>query len=398
MGLTTAVVGAGIFGVTATLELRRRGHAVTLVDPGPLPRPLAASADSCKAVRVEYGSDDLLSDLAESALPGWLALNDRTRRTLFHADGWLFLTRAPMAAGGFEFESRRHLGRRARGVMTLRGAEIRSRFPAWARGAHAEAFFSPRDGWVESAEVLALLLREAAEQGVLLLAGARVDAFLVEQGGARRAVPAGVELPAAPVVGLRAGGRDLLADQVLVCAGAWTPALLPHLRPLLTVVGQPVIHLRPADPEPFRAPRFCGWAADIATTGYYGFPLLPDGTVKLAHHGAGLPMDPESPPAVPQRALDAARTFLSGVLPALADAPLDRARLCPYADTADGRFLIDRDPQRPGLVLASGDSGHAFKFTPLLGALIAEAVEGRPHPAFAWRKPISRKEPSRVPH
>ena len=39
------VVGAGIFGVTGALELARRGHDVTVVDPGPLPHPDASSTD-----------------------------------------------------------------------------------------------------------------------------------------------------------------------------------------------------------------------------------------------------------------------------------------------------------------------------------------------------------------
>ena len=52
-----AVVGAGIFGVTAVLALRRRGHEVSLFDPGPLPHPLAESTDISKVVRLDYGPD-----------------------------------------------------------------------------------------------------------------------------------------------------------------------------------------------------------------------------------------------------------------------------------------------------------------------------------------------------
>ena len=40
------VVGAGIFGLTAALELERRGHRVTVLDPGPVPHPLAATRTS----------------------------------------------------------------------------------------------------------------------------------------------------------------------------------------------------------------------------------------------------------------------------------------------------------------------------------------------------------------
>jgi glycine/D-amino acid oxidase-like deaminating enzyme len=37
------IVGAGIFGVTAALALRRRGHVVQILAPGPLPHPDASS-------------------------------------------------------------------------------------------------------------------------------------------------------------------------------------------------------------------------------------------------------------------------------------------------------------------------------------------------------------------
>ena len=63
-------------------------------------------------------------------------------------------------------------------------------------------------------------------------------------------------------------------------------------------------------------------------------------------------------------------------------------RLCLYCDTWDGDFWIDRHPQRPGLVVATGGSGHGFKFTPALGPIIADVVEGKPNrfaARFAWR-------------
>ena len=44
-------------------------------------------------------------------------------------------------------------------------------------------------------------------------------------------------------------------------------------------------------------------------------------------------------------------------------------------DSLVERF-IGSDPGHPGLVVASGGSGHGFKFAPLLGDWIADAVEG----------------------
>jgi sarcosine oxidase len=55
--------------------------------------------------------------------------------------------------------------------------------------------------------------------------------------------------------------------------------------------------------------------------------------------------------------------------------------------TPDGDFVIDR---RGPLVIAGGCAGHAFKFGPALGELVADLAEGRPRPGtdrFALDRP-----------
>src|SRR5438445_13182572 len=74
------------------------------------------------------------------------------------------------------------------------------------------------------------------------------------------------------------------------------------------------------------------------------------------------------------------REFLSATFPALANASIVYSRVCMYCDTNDGHFWIAPDPQRPGLTIAAGDSGHGFKFAPVLGEIIADAVEGKSNP------------------
>lgn len=49
------VIGAGIFGMTAALELKRRGYKTAVFDPGPIPHPLAASTDVSKVIRMADG-------------------------------------------------------------------------------------------------------------------------------------------------------------------------------------------------------------------------------------------------------------------------------------------------------------------------------------------------------
>src|SRR6185436_11015892 len=107
-------------------------------------------------------------------------------------------------------------------------------------------------------------------------------------------------------------------------------------------------------------PVFC---ADISRTGWYGFPLHA-GVVKVARHGAGRELHPESP----QRLVTAEET-----------AEMATTRVCLYCDSADGHFRIARDPRDPRVVVAAGDSGHGFKFAPEIGGIIADLTEGRGH-------------------
>jgi len=371
------VVGAGVFGVTAALELAARGRRVELLDPGPLPHPDAASTDISKVVRMEYGSDEAYLALGERAREGWLRWNDELEDTLYHETGCVMLSRTPMAERGFEYESFRRLVARGHPVERLDERALAERFPAFRRGAFADGYLNPRDGWAESGRVVEALLRKARRAGVALETGR--CARLLEKNDR--------------VTGIETrGGERIAAGVVVVAAGAWTGFLVPKLEDVLRSVGQPVFHLEPRDPALFEPPRFPVFSADVARTGWYGFPFHPRARVlKVAHHGAGRAIDPERDERrVQDRDVARLRGFLADVLPALADAPLAATRLCLYCDTPDEHFFIGRDPGREGLVVAAGGSGHAFKFAPLLGAWIADALEGRPNPEaerFAWRAP-----------
>ena len=79
-----------------------------------------------------------------------------------------------------------------------------------------------------------------------------------------------------------------------MAVGAWTPYLLPFTQNFFRATGHPVFHLRPRQPELFAPERFPVFGADISSTGYYGFPLNRDGVVKIANHGPGREMSPDS--------------------------------------------------------------------------------------------------------
>src|SRR5260370_31904028 len=278
---TVIVVGAGINGVTSAIELKKRGHKVILVDPGPLPHPLAASTDISKAVRTAYGADEEYAALAERCIPLWREWNREFGTELYHEVGFLFLRQHQMQSGDFEFESLRVLEQHGRKVERIDSATLRERFPAWKAEHYRDGFFERHAGYAESGRVVALLVERAKSLGVELREGNQFTGLDEGDGGVK-----GVLLD---------NGQRIPGNLVVMAVGAWTPYILPFTRKFLRAAGQPVFHLKPRQPELFASERFPVFGADISTTGYYGFPLSRDGVVKIANHRPRPQIPPTSP-------------------------------------------------------------------------------------------------------
>jgi glycine/D-amino acid oxidase-like deaminating enzyme len=372
------VVGAGINGVTSAIELKKRGHDVVLVDPGPLPHPLAASTDISKAVRAAYGADEDYTALAERSIKLWRKWNQEFGTQLYHEVGVMFVRQRKLKRGDFEYESFKTLEHRGHKIERINSARSWKRFPAWNPELYLDGVLELEAGYAESGRVVATLIRRAKSLGIELLEGARFSKLDERDHG---------------VSGIVLGtGERIASDFVVMAVGAWTPYLLPFTKKFFRANGQPVFHLHPRQPELFAAECFPVFGADITTTGYYGFPINRDGVMKIANHGPGREMSPESPEgAVTPEDEKNLREFLSSTFPALADAPIVYSRVCMYCDTHDGNFWIARDPDRRGLIIAAGDCGHGFKFAPVLGEIIADAVEEKPNPIlqkFRWRPEV----------
>jgi sarcosine oxidase / L-pipecolate oxidase len=379
------VIGAGIFGVTAALELRARGHAVDLLDPGPLPHPLAASTDISKVCRLEYGGDREYGSLAKRALGGWDLWNAELRAlgrdALYHQSGLLMLAGGAIEPGGFEQSSAAQAAELGAPSERLAGEAIMGRFPAWSTGLHRAGYFQPRAGYAESGRVVSFLLERARAAGVRLVEGFGVSSL--ERRGGR------------VVAAISHEDERREGAHFVVAAGVWTAGLIEELRPCLRASGHPVFHLAPKRPELFEASRFPVFTADITKTGFYGFPLNRDGVVKIARHASGEGLEADAPRVVGEEQHARLRAFLAAALPDLLDAEVVFTRLCLYCDSQDGDFWIARHPKVEGLTVCSGGSGHGFKFAPVLGELAADAVEGRMNPMLArmaWRADLRLAE------
>ncbi|PYJ90053.1 MAG: hypothetical protein DME71_07350 [Verrucomicrobia bacterium] len=238
------VVGAGINGVTAAIELKKRGHNVVLVDPGPLPHPFAASTDISKAVRAAYGADEDYTDLATRSIELWRKWNQEFGTQFYHEVGVMFVRRRELKPGDFEHESFKTLKRRGHKVERMNSARLWKRFPAWNPELYRDGVLELEAGYAESGRVVATLIERAKSLDIELREGVRFSQLHEEDYGVSE-----IALD---------GGKRIAGDFVVMAVGAWTPYLLPFTKKFFRASGQPVFHLKPRQPELFAPTEISG--------------------------------------------------------------------------------------------------------------------------------------------
>ncbi len=373
------ILGAGIFGISTAIELRGRGHQVGILNPDQIPHPLAASTDISKIVRMEYGSDLEYMKMADQAIDGWRAWNEMLGTTLYHETGFLLLCKQPMDSGAqnFEWSSYNNLIECGKRPQRLDEETIVEHLPGVRPGIYLDGFFHDKAGFAESGRAIEVLAAHARKLGVSIHEGQTAEKILIRNGRA---------------TGVRTReGAQFDAGQVIVCTGAFTPFLLPELKPYFKITGHPVFHIQTNSPDLFRFGSTPVFALDISNSGWYGFPTHPkEKVIKIANHGKGLELHPEKDErkvyTVDHEKL---RRLLVESIPSLAGQSIVYTRRCVYTDTLDGHFWIDRHPEIEGLTIGTGGSGHGYKMGPVLGRLIASAALGEPHQwleRFRWRK------------
>jgi len=173
------------------------------------------------------------------------------------------------------------------------------------------------------------------------------------------------------------------AERLVIAAGPWADEMLTELKLPLEVWRLVNVHFEPARPE-LHAPERCPVYLWSGPEGIYGgFPTLPDQGVKFGRHDIGEVCTART---IRREIDDAEIDELRAVLERYtvgAAGPLKWSFTCMYTMTPDHHFILDHHPQHSQVVYACGFSGHGFKFSSVIGEVLADlALEG------ATRHPI----------
>ena len=352
------VVGTGVFGSWTARRLRDAGWRITLIDLEEPGHAAAGSGGESRITRTMYGAEDLYRDWAWRSMADWRALSSRSAVPLFHETGVLWLHRH---GDQFAETSARALAAAGIPVERLEPAELRARYPILEVGPEDLALLEPGAGALRAEAAVRRLVEELEADGVDRLRGRVVPIRAAERRGGG--------LPAVELT----DGRRIEADVFVFACGAWLENVCPEaMAGRLFVTRQEVLFFDVS-------PQDVGGLPIWADMPFYGFPPLAGHGFKVAHdeHGPRVADVDAMDRTVGSDTEKAARQFLARRFPALAEAPVSERRVCQYANSSNGDFLVDRHPGLDNVWLVGCGSGHGFKQGPALGAHVAGLVGGR---------------------
>jgi sarcosine oxidase len=352
-GVEVAVVGSGVIGSAAARSLGARGVETVLLEQFGLGHARGSSHGATRIFRLSY-PDPCYVRMAVLARDAWARLQADAGEELLVLTGGLDAGRgatacaSAMAACGVDH-------------TWLTADEVAARFAGIAPGPGERMLFQPGSGVCLAGRTVAALQRLARRDGVRVVE--RTAALRIEVRD--------------PGVVLHTASGEISARVAILAAGPWSPSLLAGVAPRfprMTVTVQHVRYFTPKDVRPaLQWPTLIEWSSTGPS--WYVVPMA--GTapgVKVASHVRGRAVDPRDGPfnEIDPVLEAAAARYVRQRLPGLDPAGL-AAETCLYTMTSDEDFVLDR--QGP-IVVGAGGSGHAFKFGPLLGDILASLALG----------------------
>jgi sarcosine oxidase len=358
-----AVVGAGAWGLPTATQLARRGHEVTLVEAYEVGHLHGSSSGDTRLWRLSH-TDALMVRLAQRAVDAWKQLEADSGSTILMPRGLLWRgSSAPEVAVALSAE----------GVpfTEVPANDVGQFFPG-LRPNGGDAVWQTTAGPLWAAESLQAHHRLFEAAGGRLLAHTALIDIEQRHAGPRLTVQR---------TGMSAARLDV--DSVVLALGPWTSEFLPKigvelgLHPVLEQVSYFGASAAEASTESVDLewlPGFYDGPTDDEP-GLYAMPVpgigykigLDDSVADFVARELD-----RTPRPVRTRAIEARveRDFAALEPRAL------KSMVCTWTDSPDGRFVIDTlwDGQ---VVLACGDSGTGFKFSALMGHILADLAAGQ---------------------
>ncbi|MGM9945118.1 MAG: N-methyl-L-tryptophan oxidase [Lysinibacillus sp.] len=351
------IIGAGSMGMAAAYFLAKAGKKVCAIDAYNPPHTNGSHHGETRIIRYAYGEGLEYVPLALRAATLWQHLEQQVNKPLLLQTGVVNIgdKANPFVQTVIESAEKYDLP-----LEVLNAEEIMKRWPGIQVKDNMIAAFEPTSGVLRVEDCVEAYKELAMNEGATLRMNEPVQHITF-----------GNTVTVATSVG------TYEADHCIVCAGAWTNKLLQQFNLPLSPIRKTFAWFE-AEETLYGEENFPAFTVELGDACYYGFPSIDGAGYKIGRHDGGETINPDEE----LRDFDESDTadlqqFIDTYMPQVG--PLKAGKVCKYTMTPDEHFIIDFLPQHANVVVASGFSGHGFKFASAVGEMLAQMVtDGKP--------------------
>lgn len=353
----TIVVGVGSMGSATVCHLAARGQRVLGIEQFSIPHERGSAHGLTRIIRLAYYEHPSYVPLLRRAYELWRDLQRTVGEQILYITG--SIDAGPPDSAVF-VGSRRSCELHDLPHEVLTSAELSQRYPGYRLPETSMAVFQPDGGFLVPEKCVKAHVAVARARGAEVHEHEQVLEWEPRGDGVRVQTDRG----------------SYEAGRLVITAGAWAGALIGPLRALALPERQVVAWFKPRRPELFSLDRFPVFNLQVDEGHYYGFPEhdVPGFKIGRYHHLEER-VDPDAlDREIHPRDLEVLRVAVERYFPD-ADGEALSSTACMFTNSPDEHFIIGVDARDPRVSFAAGFSGHGFKFSSVVGEIMADLVE-----------------------
>ena len=360
------VLGIGSMGSATAYHLAKNGYKVLGLEQFEIPHELGSHTGQSRLIRKAYGEHPDYVPLLEKAYENWKILESETGTQVYFKTCILYFGEESNSFLKGVLKSSEKYGIQ---VNALTKAIHSEKYPRFKIPDDFICLEEPDAGFVTPEQSILLFTDQALQHGAVIRTNEKVSEWKLENG----------------LIKVKSGKGTFTAKKLVITAGPWAGKMIPGYAEKLKVTRQTIAWVKPARREAFTLGNFPCWIIVDGDAFYYGFPILPEGNfggptgLKLAmHHPLGAVSDPDTVNRIPNKADEKVLiNALNKFFPEEYSQTL-HMKTCMYTMSPDENFILDfLEGYDKNVVIATGFSGHGFKFASVVGEIMADlAMKG----------------------
>ncbi len=362
------VLGVGSMGSASCYQLAQRGHSVLGLEQFDIPHELGSHAGQSRIIRKAYAELPDYVPLLERAYQNWKTLEDQTGSQVYFKTGLVYFGKSsqPTMKGVHESADKYKIL-----VNSLTSAEASKKYPQFKLPDDYEKLEEPDAGFVTPERSILLFTEQALKNGAIIRTKEKVIEWKRSGGN----------------ISVKTDKGHYTCKKLVITAGPWAGKKIPGMAANLKVTRQMIAWVKPRKWDDFILGRFPCWLLedDKKPGSFYGFPVLPVGSfggpvgMKLAHHYHGIPSDPDTINRIPTAEDESILVEMLNKFMPEGYASTLVMKTCMYTNTPDENFILDYLPgYDKDVVIATGFSGHGYKFASVVGEIMADlSMDGK---------------------